>query len=67
VSTPEVDALVRLLETRPGVHGARIVGGGFGGAVLAIADREAAAAAARDACAAYVAETGQDGRVLLPL
>jgi len=66
VSTAQVDALVRLLEARPGVHGARIIGGGFGGAVLAIADQDAAAEAARVACVAYVAETGQPGRVLLP-
>ncbi len=65
VSTPELDALVRLLAARPGVYGARLVGGGFGGSALAIADREAAPAAAREACAAYVAETGRAGRVLL--
>ena len=65
VSTPELDALVRLLAARPGVHGARLVGGGFGGGVLAIADRDAAPVAAREACAAYVAATGQAGRVLL--
>jgi galactokinase len=38
VSTPVLDALVsRLLET-PGVHGARLTGGGFGGAVVALVE-----------------------------
>ena len=35
-STPVVDALVDRLVTTPGVHGARMTGGGFGGCVVAI-------------------------------
>ena len=38
VSTPELDALVETLEARPGVHGARLTGAGFGGCVVALAD-----------------------------
>jgi len=38
VSTPELDMLVDLLSRLDGVLGARIMGGGFGGAVLALAD-----------------------------
>ncbi len=34
-STPALDALVDRLEGEPGVHGARLTGGGFGGAVMA--------------------------------
>lgn len=34
-STPLLDALVDRLENEPGVHGARLTGGGFGGAVVA--------------------------------
>lgn len=34
-STPALDALVDRLEDEPGVHGARLTGGGFGGAVMA--------------------------------
>lgn len=37
-STPIVDALVTSLLDRPGVHGARITGGGFGGCVVALTD-----------------------------
>jgi galactokinase len=35
-STPALDALVDALEKTPGVHGARLTGGGFGGAVMAL-------------------------------
>lgn len=37
-STPVVDALIESLLMRPGVHGARITGGGFGGCVVALTD-----------------------------
>jgi galactokinase len=36
VSTPEVDALAEIARRTPGVLGARIMGGGFGGAVIAL-------------------------------
>ena len=36
-STPALDALVELLEQERGVYGARLTGGGFGGAVMALA------------------------------
>jgi galactokinase len=39
VSTPELDDLVRAAEDA-GAYGARLVGGGFGGSVLALADPE---------------------------
>ena len=35
-STPALDALVNLLEPHPAVLGARLTGGGFGGAVMAL-------------------------------
>ncbi|HET6811311.1 MAG TPA: galactokinase [Acidimicrobiales bacterium] len=38
VSTPELDAVVAVLEATPGVHGARLTGAGFGGCVVALAD-----------------------------
>lgn len=40
VSCPELDRLVELVETIPGVLGARMTGGGFGGCIVAIAQRE---------------------------
>ncbi|UDY36915.1 galactokinase [Dermatobacter hominis] len=39
VSTPVLDDLVEQLVATPGVHGARLTGAGFGGCVVALADR----------------------------
>lgn len=38
VSTPILDALVARLAARPGVHGCRLTGAGFGGCVVAITE-----------------------------
>lgn len=38
VTTPALDALVERLVTAPGVHGARLTGGGWGGCVAALCD-----------------------------
>lgn len=43
VSCPELDALADLCRRHPGVYGARMMGGGFGGCVLALAQPEAVA------------------------
>ena len=37
-STPAMDAAVEALINTPGVHGARMTGGGFGGCVVALAE-----------------------------
>ncbi len=39
-STPELDALVRIATSQPGVLGARLTGGGFGGAIIALVRAE---------------------------
>ena len=44
VSTPEVDAIVERAWTSPGCLGARIMGAGFGGSVLALVERGTAGA-----------------------
>ena len=46
VSTPEVDGLVTRLAATPGVLGARMTGGGFGGVVVALCNADRAAAVA---------------------
>jgi len=46
VSTPVVDALVAQLAAAPGVYGARMTGGGFGGVVVALCDAGAGVAEA---------------------
>lgn len=52
-STPELDFLVDQLEGRPQVHGARLTGGGFGGAVMALTSAEFSAADAGRIADAY--------------
>jgi galactokinase len=67
VSVAEIDRLVALAEQTPGVIGARLTGGGFGGSVVMLAEREGAADAARSIASSYQQETGRTPRVLLPL
>ncbi|HEX8299962.1 MAG TPA: galactokinase [Rubricoccaceae bacterium] len=66
VSVPEVDRLVALLQAEPGVYGARLTGGGFGGSVVAVCRPGEAAQAAARASAALAAETGRETAVLVP-
>lgn len=66
VSVPEIDLLVDLAIAQPGVVGARLTGGGFGGSIVALALAGGAAEAGAAVVAEYVERTGQPGRVLLP-
>jgi galactokinase len=45
-STPELDRLVDLARKQPGVLGARLTGGGFGGAIIALCEKSCAEQAA---------------------
>ncbi|HEY2976101.1 MAG TPA: galactokinase family protein [Pyrinomonadaceae bacterium] len=40
VSTPDVERLIKIIRTVPGVYGAHLMGGGFGGNVLALITHE---------------------------
>ena len=53
VSVPDVDRLVELARADRDVFGARMTGGGFGGAIVAVARRDRAAAAAARIVAQY--------------
>jgi galactokinase len=53
ISTPEIDALVSIAAADPAVSGARLTGGGFGGAIVALAQAHAAPVAARRIVEAY--------------
>ncbi|HZC16537.1 MAG TPA: galactokinase [Caulobacteraceae bacterium] len=59
VSTPEVDRLAAMARAAPGVFGARMMGGGFGGCVIALVDAERAAAAAEATQTAYAGVIGK--------
>src|SRR6266550_1642216 len=67
VSIPELDALADALRAQRGVYGARLVGAGFGGSVLALADAGRAADAARAAAEQFRARTGRVGHVVMPV
>ena len=60
VSIPELDLLVELAR-EAGAVAARMTGGGFGGSVVALAERETAGALAAEVAAEYVARTGRPG------
>ncbi len=59
VSTPELDHLASLAQKTQGIYGARMMGGGFGGSVIALADRASAEAAQRTIVAAYSLKLGR--------
>jgi len=65
VSLPEVDALVEIAAADPAVYGARLTGGGFGGAVVVAARADAGPGVAERIAAAYRARTGAPGRALV--
>jgi galactokinase len=66
ISTPDVDALVAIGQQHPDIYGARMTGGGFGGAVVLIAKAGAGTLAARAIRDQYVRERGRQGTVLVP-
>lgn len=61
-STPELDALVAVARETPGVLGARLTGGGFGGATVNLIRSDRAAAVAGALARGYRDRTGNDGR-----
>jgi galactokinase len=65
VSLPEIDLLVDLCCVTPGVLGARLTGGGFGGSVVVLALADAARAAAAQIAGAYASRTGRQATALL--
>lgn len=63
-STPELDFLVAQLSARQDVFGARLTGGGFGGAVMAMTSAKFDDAAAREVADAYRTRFGAGVDVL---
>jgi galactokinase len=66
ISVPEVDRLVDIANERDDVYGARMTGGGFGGAIIVLAHVGAGRAAAEAIVARYRTEMGKPATVLVP-
>jgi galactokinase len=65
VSLPEIDLLVEVCTATPGVLGARLTGGGFGGSVVVLALAEAAPVVASQITGAYGARTSRQATALI--
>ncbi len=61
-STPELDALVEIAVSQKGCHGARLTGGGFGGAIVALVDLEAIERLSETIVSEYRKTTGHPGK-----
>jgi N-acetylgalactosamine kinase len=61
VSTPEVESLLATILSTPGVYGARLMGGGFGGNVLALTSEESLPELGRRVQEEFYAPRGRDG------
>ena len=64
-STAELDLLVRLATTQPGCLGARLTGGGFGGAIVALVEIDAAESVRVAVEAAYASQTSHQATGIL--
>jgi galactokinase len=65
-SVPEVDQLVAIAQAEPGVLGARLTGGGFGGSIVALVRSGEGAAVAARVAGAYSLDAGRSATVLVP-
>ena len=66
VSVAETDLLVELARAEPGVHGARLTGGGFGGSVVILAEPGQGKTVAGRITEAYDRQAGRVATVLVP-
>jgi len=66
VSVPDLDRLVALAAAAPGVFGARLTGGGFGGAIVVAARPDGLRSAMEQVASRYRVETGRTATVLVP-
>ena len=66
VSIPDLDRLVALAAEAPGVFGARLTGGGFGGAIVVAARPEGLRTSMERVAERYRAQTQRTATVLVP-
>lgn len=64
-STPELDLLVSIAQELPGVLGARLTGGGFGGATVTLCERSAAERVAEQLTERFARQRGAVPRVMI--
>jgi galactokinase len=65
VSCVELDLMVDIAQSAPGVHGARMTGGGFGGCTVNLVERDAADAFRRHVITEYERRTGRRPEIYL--
>lgn len=66
VSLPEIDTLVEIANAWPGVYGARITGGGFGGSVVMLTRGKEIDELVKGVAEAYRKRTGRKPVVIMP-
>jgi galactokinase len=66
VSIPEIDLLVNLARAQPGVIGARLTGGGFGGSIVILARAGEGAGIAARVVSQYTQQSTHKATVLVP-
>jgi galactokinase len=66
VSIDELDLLVELAVSA-GAHGARLLGGGFGGSVVALVEQDIAEEVSRAAIDEYRSRTGREGQTVIAI
>jgi galactokinase len=66
ISLPAIDVLVALANERPEIYGARMTGGGFGGAVVLLGRPDSIQRVAKGVATEYERATGHAGGVLIP-
>ena len=64
-STAELDLLVEIARNLPGVLGARLTGGGFGGATVTLCEKSAAPRVADELARSYAERSGITARVFV--
>jgi galactokinase len=65
VSCPELDLMVEIASAMPGVHGARMTGGGFGGSTLNLVAASEAEGFREHVAVAYESKTGLRPEILI--
>jgi galactokinase len=63
VSCRELDVMVEIASKQPGVHGARMTGGGFGGCTVNLVDLDRIGDFQRNVAAAYQTATGRQANI----